>query len=264
MKQTRISIVILGISLSLFATAVHAFVPLVHSQLPGTPNRDSPHGWFASKDSSSVAGQTEAERLLQRARELRAEAEQAEQQVHDDLEMKKARKDTQTDQLIDQLFFTPPATGLVDRLRDKRVGMGTLEVIVDRLDEREVIAQGGDHVEFKMVGDKTEFHRVAEKDEKELERVQGLIDQLIQATSVLDKEFLAEKKARGESYVAYAEEEHWGGGKCAERLGSRIGEIRRERSEQFQKRMEEFNEAQRRKDDPDHKFKGYIDLGNLN
>jgi hypothetical protein len=263
MKQTRIAIVVSGISLSLFATAVSAFVPFVPNRLTGTPIRDSPLGVFASKDSSSVAGETEAERLLRRARELRAEAEQAEQQVHDDLVKKKARQDAQTDDLIDQLFFTPPSSGLVDRLRSKRVGMGTLEAIVDRLDEREVIAKGGEHVEFKMVGDKTEFHRVAKKDEKELERIQGLIDQLIQAAAALDKEFLAKKKAKGESYVAHAEE-HWGGGKCAERLENRIGEIRRERSEQFQKRMEEFREAQRRKDDRDHKFKGYTDLGNLN
>lgn len=256
----------MGISLSLFATGGYgyAFVPFVSNSLTGTPNRDSPRGLFAFKDSSSVAGETEAERLWRRAKELRAEAEQAEQQVHDDLVKKKARKDEQTDKLIDQLFFTPPASGLVDRLRNHRVGMGTLEAIVDRLDEREVIAQGGEHVEFKMVGDKTEFHRVAKKDEKELEHIQGLIDQLIQAAAVLDEEFWAKKKAKGESYVAHAEEEHWGGGKCAERLENRIGEIQRERSEQFQKRMEEFKEAQRRKDDPDHEFKGYIDLGNLN
>lgn len=264
MKQTRISIIISGISLSLLDSAVYAFVPIVANRLIGTPSRDSPRALFASKDSSPVAGETEAERLLRRARELRAEAEQAEQQVHDDLVKKKARKDAQTDELIDQLFFTAPANALVDRLRNKRVGLGTLEAVVDRLDEREVIALGGEHVEFKMVGDRTEFHRVAKKDEKELERIEGLIDQLIQAAAVLDKEFLAKKKARGESYVAHAEEEHWGGGKCAERLENRIREIRRERSEQFQKRMEEFREAQRRKDDPDHKFKGYIDLGNLN
>jgi hypothetical protein len=220
---------------------------------------------FASQD--SVAGrreETEAERLLRRAARLRAEAEQAEKQVRGDLVKKKSDKDALTDRLIGQLFFADGSSSLVDRLRTKRPGMATLEDIVERLDEREVIAQGGDHVEFRQVGDKTEFYRTASKDEKELERLEGLIDQLIEAVSVLDREFLEQKQATGAKSVHHAEEEHWGGGKCAERLRDRISQIRRERSEQFQKRMEEFREAQRRKDDPDHKFKGYTDLGTLN
>lgn len=212
--------------------------------------------------------ETEAERLLRKARELRAEAERAEHEVHGDLVQKKATKDAQTDELIDQLFFKSDGGPLVDRLRSKRLGMGTYECIVDRLDEREVIAEGHDHVQVKMADDdsgKTEFHRrVSKKDEAELERLNGLIDQLIEAVAVLDQEFITAKKAKGQSYVAHAEEEHWGGGKCSEQLSNRIKEIRRERSEQFQKRMEEFREAQRPKDDDDHKFKGYTDLGTLN
>jgi vacuolar-type H+-ATPase subunit I/STV1 len=164
-------------------------------------------------------------------------------------------------------------SSLVDRIRQKRPGMATLEAIVDRLDEREVAAKGLDHVEFKLVGGDTaetsnvEFERVHQpnqQDQAELERLEGRIDQLLEAVAVLDEEFRATKQSKGESYVAHAEAEHWGGGKCAHHLTSRVREIRRERSDQFQKRMEEFREAQRRKDDDDHKFKGYTDLGTLN
>lgn len=257
----RISI---AITLSLLTVAVSAFV-VPFSDSVGRRGRGDSHLSFAA-DNNEV--ETEAERLIRKARALRTAAEQAEHQVHGDFAKKKQAKDAQTDRQIEELFFAtlPQGSSFVDRLRDKRLGMDTLEDIVERLDEREVIAQGLDHVEFKMVGDdKTEAHRViVSRDEKEVERLDGLIDQLIEGVAVLDEEFLARKKARGEAYMAHAEEEHWGGGKGAERLENRIAEIRRERSEQFQKRSEEFREAQRCKDDPDHKFKGYTDLGNLN
>ena len=257
----------------LLLSATSAFVPgssvsqnsnrVIIAHHPQADSRCSTVAFASSSPKETT--ETEAERLLRKARELRAAAEQDEQKVHDSLTKKKTDRAAQTDKLIDELFFS--GGSLVDRLRTKRPGINTLEAIVDRLDEKEVIAQGLDHVEFKMVGDKTEFYRVnkkSHKDEAELKRLEGLIDQLIQAAAVLDEEFMAEKKAKGQAYVAHAEEEHWGGGKCAKRLESRIREIRRERSEQFQKRMEEFREAQRRKDDDDHKFKGYTDLGNLN
>ena len=249
-----------------FPTTVVAFispstvVPNNHIILKDSSQRPL----FASQDSIAGEQETEAERLLRKAAELRAEAERAEKQVHGDLVKKKSDKDAQTDKLIEQLFFADGSSSLVDRLRAKRPSMATLEGLVERLDEREVIAQGGDHVEFRQVGDKTEFYRTASKDENELERLEGLIDKLIQAVSVLDQEFLKEKQSKGGKTVHHAEEEHWGGGKSAELLRELISQIRRERSEQFQKRMEEFREAQRRKDDPDHKFKGYTDLGTLN
>lgn len=209
-----------------------------------------------------VTEESEVERLLRKARELRAAAESAEQQVHGDLTKKKANKDVSTDKLIDELFFSDQA--LVTSLRQKRLSMSTLESIITRLDEREVIAQGMDHVKFTVDGGgKVEFHRVGNtRDDGEVERLEGLIDQLVEAVSVLDQEFRDKKKARGQSHAAHAEEIHFCGGHCADELHKLISEIRRERSEQFQKRMEEFREAQRI--NPDHKFEGYTDLGNLN
>lgn len=244
---------------------------------PGAGLAGEGRGWLPSSLSAASSAATgteesEAERLLRRARELREQAESAERRIHEDLVQKKKGKDAQTDQLIDHLFFPPAAGGsgssssLVDRLRDKRPCMDTLVAILKRLDEREVIARGGDHVvEVETSEGKMEFRKVSkDPDEPELQRLEGRIDDLIDAAGVLDAEFRERKKAKGQTTVAHAEEEHWGGGKCAEVLSDTIAQIRRERSEMFQRRMEEFREAQRLKDDDDHKFKGYIDLGPLN
>jgi hypothetical protein len=197
----------------------------------------------------STTTESESQRYLRLAKQLREKAAQAEHQVHVDLAKKKAKQDAKTDDLIEKLFFGGPKSGLADRLRSKGVCIDTLEQIVDRLDEREVIAQGKEHVKPIFSENDTRFERVASVDEKELEHIQGLIDDLIEAVKVLDDEFLAEKKKKGELYVSHTEEQHWGGGQRAKRLRNRSQEIRREREEQFQKRLEQFYEAQRIKKD---------------
>lgn len=202
---------------------------------------------FLTVNVSRESVESEAERLLRKARELRAAAEQAQHEVKGELTQKKKSKDAQLDMIIDGLFFPSERdTSLVDRLRGKRCCMDTLENIIVRIDERETAAKGLDVKDTDAV--------------KEAERLEGLVDQLLEACSVLDEEFRSQKNSKGEAFVAHAEEEHWGGGKSAERLEARIKEIRRERSEQFQKRQAEFREAQRIKDDDDHKFQGYNDL----
>jgi hypothetical protein len=204
-----------------------------------------------AKAAESKAGESEAERLFRLAKEMRAKAEEADHNLHIDLAEKKAEKDAHTDALIEEIIFGGPEDGLVDRLRSKKLCMDTLEQIVDRLEEREVNAEGQEYVEAKISNDRAVFERVAQRDEEELERIQGRVDDLIAACKVLDQEFKEQKENKGEAYVTHTEEVHWGGGKVAERLESRYHEIRREREEQFQKRMEEFREAQRvKKDSP--------------
>eukprot|EP00977_Amphora_coffeiformis_P019868 scaffold7551_cov168-Amphora_coffeaeformis.AAC.5 len=98
--------------------------------------------------SSSSTEETEAERLLRKARELRAAATQEEAQVHGNLTQKKAGRDQQSDAMIDELFpkgASPDETTLVNRLRSKKPGMATLERIILRIDERQAMAQGWDH-----------------------------------------------------------------------------------------------------------------------
>lgn len=209
------------------------------------------------RDDTSSSTESEAERLLRRARELRAQAEHDANQVHQALHAKKTQKEGMLDDLIKDLFFSNREDSLADILRNKRLSLERLESVVERLDQREAHAQGLDHCQFEIVDGKVECRRVASEDKAELDRLSGLIEKLVGAVAILDKEYLAQGKAHG------ADREHWGGGYAAQELEKHIRQIRRERSEQFQKRMEEFREAQRLKDDPDHKFKGYEDFGNL-
>ena len=235
-------------------------------------------GGGASRGTSSVlfvtaaTGESEVERLLRKARELRAEAEQAKHQVHVDQAEKKAKKDSKTDDLVKSLFFAPNGAKknsknvLVDTLREKQLCMDTLEAIVNRLDEREVIAEGREHVEFQMGSDgQAEFRRVSQRDESELSMIEGCIDNLIDALKVLDDEFFQQKQSKGEVYVSHTEDVHWGGGKRAERLLNHVHEIRRVREEQWQERMEEFYEAQRiHKKNPSKKKSDGDDSGSSN
>ena len=89
------------------------------------------------------------------------------------------------------------------------------------------------------------YERASSLNEDELVKVHGKIEELIEGVAVLDEEFRQEKRTKGEIYVAHTEEQHWGSDRRAERLTNRAHEIRREREEQFQKRLEAFNEAQK-------------------
>lgn len=258
------------ISLLPLLTHVSAFAPSSGSlcslqRMQQTSRHYNTLAMVSSSSSSSSSQETEAERLLRKARELRAAAELAEQQVHGDLTQKKTNQDAQTDDLIAQIRILDDdnTAAVVDILRNKRLGMATLERILLRLDARHVRAQGWEHVQGKVGNDgHTEFHRVAAPNEAEMKRLEGKVEQFIEAVRILDEEFRTQKKAKGEAYVAHAEETHWGGGKAADYLQGRIREIRRERSEHFQARMKELQDAQRR--NKDHKFEGYNDLGTLN
>jgi hypothetical protein len=82
---------------------------------------------------------------------------------------------------------------LCERLREKRLALDMLVRIVERLHEREVAARGLEHVEPSIHHDNVTFKRVAQADEVELRYVQGLVDQLIEAAEVLDREFINQK-----------------------------------------------------------------------
>jgi len=240
--------------LTLPAISSAAFVPQTqstNSRLVGNPRSGGDFLRLGRSHlcSSVSSGQSEAERLLQRARELRESAVQDEHRIHVSLAEKKAKKDAKTDQLINYLFFENDGSTLVDRLHKKNPSMETLETIVDRLDEREVIAEGKEHVRLVEKNGKVTFERVSLRDDEELASIQGKIEDLIEGVMVLDDEFRRKKDGKGDSYVTHTEDQHWGGDKKAERLTNRAHEIRREREEQFQKRLEEFYEAQRIKKD---------------
>ncbi|KAL7544894.1 hypothetical protein ACHAWF_008262, partial [Thalassiosira exigua] len=140
--------------------------------------------------------ETEAERLLQKARELREQVKAGEDELHSTLLQRKKARDAATDAIIADLFPSDAEDGtsaLCDRLRGKRLASDALVRVVERLHEREVAARGFEHVEPSVHHDRVTFKRVAQPDEAKLGRIQGLVDRLIEAAEVLDKEFIDEK-----------------------------------------------------------------------
>ncbi|KAL3792668.1 hypothetical protein HJC23_009396 [Cyclotella cryptica] len=196
-----------------------------------------------------ATAETEAERLRQRARELMAEVKQAEDALHSNLIEKKKYQDAATDAIISELFPPNEEGGTCDlarRLRNKRLAADTLVKIVERLHEREIAARGLEHIEPSVRNEGVTFERVAEPNEKELEAVQGLMDRLIEAADVLDREFV-NQKSECDSRMTHSDIVHWGGGNIAGILKDKAKELGREHDEQFRKRLESFYDAAKRK-----------------
>mmetsp|Transcript_6422 Transcript_6422/g.10544 ORF Transcript_6422/g.10544 Transcript_6422/m.10544 type:complete len:259 (+) Transcript_6422:84-860(+) len=193
--------------------------------------------------------QSDAERLLAKARALREAVKESEDELHSTLINKKATKDAATDKIISCLFPTAEDDGicaLCDRLRKKRLASDTLVQVVERLHEREVAAKGLEHVESSVHHNEVTFKVVAEPNEAEMEKIQGLVNRLIEAAEVLDKEFIEKKSECGET-ITHVDMMHWGGGDIAGIIKDKAKELGREHDEQFQKRLESFYDAAKRK-----------------
>ena len=191
-------------------SAVRAFAPLIQ------PNPL----YTATTALQSTSAETEAERLLAKARELKAQAMQQENELHANVMAKKASQDAHTDEIISHLF--PPGEegtcDLVSRLRSKRLAVDVLLQIVQRLHERT---------------------RVSETKEPDLEPYTG---RLLEAAEILDREFVTNKSECG-SKMHHADLVHWGGGDVAGILRDKAKDLAREYDEQFQKRLESFYDA---------------------
>lgn len=183
----------------------------------------------------STTKETEAEKWLRMARELRAEAEAAEQEVHDKVICQKEERRAETDRLMADIFKNTDSDALVGHLREKRYCTDTLLRMIDRMYEQETAAKESDPV-----------------DQVKLDRVTGNAERLLAATAVLDEDFRHDKETKGEPCLSssYAEREHWHPGENSQILRSKLQELRRENDEQFKKRQQEFYDAQRRKDLP--------------
>uniref|UniRef100_A0A7S2MPW1 Uncharacterized protein n=1 Tax=Helicotheca tamesis TaxID=374047 RepID=A0A7S2MPW1_9STRA len=197
--------------------------------------------------------ETDAERMLRRARELLAEASAEEENLRASLIDKKHDQDKKYDNIIDALCpagAATPSTTVVDQLRTKHLSTEMLTHVIKRLHEREITAKGLDHVEQASSHDHTTFKVVssAEQDKEELARIEGLVEKIIDAAVVLDEEWRAHKEERGEKHVMHTEMVHWTAGNVADVLKSKVRDLRREHDEQFKKRQNEFYEAARRKD----------------
>lgn len=211
----------------------------------------------------ATTAETDEERLRKKVRELREEVKGAEDELHSNLIQKKKTRDTCTDSVITHLFPSgeDDAGALTDRLREKRLASDMLVGIVERLHEREVAARGLEHVEQSSNQDKVTFERVAEPNEAELQKLQGLVNRLIEAAEVLDKEFIDQKSAC-DGKITHADLMHWGGGDIAGILKEKAKDLGREHDEQFKQRLESFYEAAKRKhtkdeiDDIDRDWRG--------
>lgn len=173
----------------------------------------------------ATKAETEAERLLAKARELQAQVKQQQDDLHNSIMAKKVVQDSHTDEIISQLFPPNDSGGtcdLVARLRSKRLASDVLLQVVHRLHERT---------------------RVVENKEPDLEPFTPL---LIEAAKILDKEFLTQKSECG-GKITHAEMVHCGGGNMAELLLDKAKDLAREYDEQFQKRQESFYDAAKKK-----------------
>ena len=151
-----------------------------------------------------------------------------------------------TDTLIDGIFQNRNyGSNIVNQVAHCRMDTRTLLRIFERLDERVAHAEGGVIVVEK--DGKKEFESVAAApNPEEAERLNAWIDELLVATKSLDG-------TEGNHFESF---EH--------QLSTRLHELRRERSEEYKKRMDQLREASRLKDDDDHKFHGYHDMGTMN
>lgn len=244
------SSLVLFVSLMTQAVRTTAFVVSTKGAAPSPLSRTTSGSSTTSRTnrnkvlfmSSSSTGETEIEKLLRMARELRAQAEESEKEVNLQQADKKADRLARLDGLLNHLFYdggsgSGSGSGndesintksiVVERLRSKEPSMETLEKFVDWLDDRRDDALGYKHVEAK--GDK--FVSVSgEKNEKEADRLLSLTDGLLDALEMIDNE---KKKDDG----------HLGGGHNSADLRQRLKEKRRVRDDQFLERQASFREA---------------------
>ena len=212
--------------------------------------------YYINKEKTSSSALTmamDAEALLRKARQLKLEAEAAEQALHKDLLEKKQCKDSDLDDCVDFLF---PANGnsmegLVNRLKESHWSTDKLMQITKRIHEREISAQGKGYVQASLHRDRTKFEKVSAVNREDLARVEGLIDRLIEAAEFIDEEYMAERrKSKEPKHLSHVDMDHWTVGDLAGNLRRQVGELRREHEDQFQQRLESFYEAQRKKDLP--------------
>lgn len=222
---------------SLSVTTTTAFVPV---------SSKSPQPAQTARGETALfvtSGETEVEKLLRMARELRAQAEESEKEVHVKRADSKADQETRFGNLLNLLFYDgtkgkdigTPDTAInkqnviVKNLRSKNPSVDTLEKFVDWMDDRRDAALG-----YERIGETSEgkYANVrGEKDEAEADRLFRLTESLLDALAVIDEQ---PERDNG----------HLGGGKNASDLRQRLRQKRRERDAQFLERQQSIVDAQ--------------------
>ena len=196
---------------------------------------------------------SEAEALLAKARALRQQAAEDEHKLHSTLIEKKNCQNMETDTVIQTLFplhGDNTSASIASRMEEHRYSAPMLKKVVERLHEREISAKGVDHVEpsHNDREHKVEFVRVAQPQKEELERVEGLIQKLIDAAEILDEKYLKNEELQ-KKHHHHVDDTHWSSGNLSKVLKEKAHFLRREHEAEFKNRLEEFYEAARKKHD---------------
>jgi hypothetical protein len=190
---------------------------------------------------------SDAQALLAKAKALRQQAEADEHVLHSTLIEKKQCQDTETDTVIRDLFPLnedgADVEVLAKRMEELKLSTSMYERVIERLHEREIAAKGVDHVEPSHHNEQVKFVRVSNPHEEELSRVQGLTQRLIDAAEILDEEYLKNEK----SIHHHTDDTHWSKGKLSKVLKEKAHFLGREHEAQFQKRVQDYWEAAKKK-----------------
>jgi hypothetical protein len=245
-----------------FKMAIQAMIPLL--LIGAVAQAFSPNSMLLKKGFFSPTAATSTKRfmstsdveaLLAKARALRQQAEAEENVLHSTLLEKKQCQNQDTDRKIDLLFpLTDNAedkndiVALAKRLDESKLSTECLKRIVERLHDREMSAKGVERVDASHHNEGVKFNRVSEKNTIELERVQGLILNLIAAADILDEQHLKmDAKHHG------VDKTHWARGELGKVLKEKAHFLGREHDEEFKNRLQEFYEAAKKKKN----FDGY-------
>jgi hypothetical protein len=193
---------------------------------------------------SSENSETEVEKLLRMARELRAQAAESAKEVNDKRADNKDDQETRFGSIVNLLFYDgakgkdvgTPETAInhqnvvVTKLRSKNPSKNTLEKFIDWMDDRRDAALG--HKRVGETSDSTYAAIRGRKDEAEADRLFRLTELLLDALSIID-----EQPTRSNTG-------HLGDGHTSSDLRRRLREKRRERDAQFLDRQQSFVDAQ--------------------
>jgi len=197
---------------------------------------------------------SDAEELLRKARELRQQAEADEHTLHKSLIDKKESEGQKDDRIIQDIF--PPnlpkgqagVLKVAEILEQKRFSVTCLKRVVERLHAREIAARGLSHVEPSLHHTHVKFEKVADSDEQELQKLEGLIQLLIDAAEILDDKVLKNRDEKGTA-THHVDSTHWCSGELSNALSEKAHFLGREHDEQFKSRLAEYYEAARKKED---------------
>eukprot|EP00538_Stauroneis_constricta_P000886 CAMPEP_0119546482 /NCGR_PEP_ID=MMETSP1352-20130426/888_1 /TAXON_ID=265584 /ORGANISM="Stauroneis constricta, Strain CCMP1120" /LENGTH=308 /DNA_ID=CAMNT_0007591193 /DNA_START=39 /DNA_END=965 /DNA_ORIENTATION=- len=174
----------------------------------------------ATKSSSSGRDhlEMEAQRLLQQAKALRDEAAEAQSNMAREKTQKQRQHDLAIDELIETYFFSTDRYSmsctydecLLNRLRDRRLGLPTLVHVVDRIYQRETLANEALERNDDTLLSQLNFHPSIDYSD-DANRLDGCIEALIELHEELDLEQQHQYQHQQGEFHDAAFVQHYGG-----------------------------------------------------